>query len=70
MALSCSDKQHLTSEVLGLTANLDRLVASGSFSTNSVYLRDVRFTPERDQMLRGSKMTLCAISDQSAPQQK
>ena len=31
--------------------------------------RDVRFTPKSDRLLRGSEMTLCAISDQSAAQQ-
>jgi hypothetical protein len=30
---------------------------------------DVRFTPKSDRLLRGSKVTLCAISDQSAVQQ-
>jgi hypothetical protein len=32
-------------------------------------LADVRFTPESDRLLQRREMTLCAISDQSAPQQ-
>jgi hypothetical protein len=32
-----------------------------------VALADVRFTPESDRLLRCREMTLCAISDQSAP---
>jgi hypothetical protein len=31
---------------------------------------DVRFTPESDRLLRSSEVSLCAKSDQSAPQQK
>jgi hypothetical protein len=31
---------------------------------------DVRFTPDSDRLLRCREMTLCAISDQSAVQQK
>jgi hypothetical protein len=31
---------------------------------------DVRYYPESDRLLRRSEMTLCANSDQSAPQQK
>jgi hypothetical protein len=33
-------------------------------------LADVRFTPESDRLLRCRELTLCAISDQSALQQK
>jgi hypothetical protein len=31
---------------------------------------DVRFTPESDRLLRRGRCPLCAITDQSAPQQK
>jgi hypothetical protein len=33
-------------------------------------LGDVRFTPESDRLLRCREVTLCAISDQNAVQQK
>jgi len=41
----------------------------GSKATMSVPRHDVRYSPNSDHLLRGSKVTLCAISDQSAMQQ-
>jgi hypothetical protein len=42
---------------------------NGSKATLSTPPGDVRFTPESDRLVRSSEVTLCAISDQSAPQQ-
>jgi len=41
-----------------------------SLASFSAPWHDVRFTPESDRLLRSGEMTLCAISDQSALQQK
>ena len=46
----------------GYTMANDRLRAPPQFF-------DVRFTPNNDRSLRRREMTLCANSDQSAPQQ-
>jgi hypothetical protein len=56
--------------VLCTTANAHREMSKWVKSDVSGALADVGFYPESDRLLRRRKMTLCAISDQSAPQQK
>jgi len=45
-------------------------VGFGLKATPLTLCGDVRFTPESDRLLRRREVTLCAISDQSAAQQK
>jgi hypothetical protein len=52
------------------TANHPAEISRWVKSVISGALADVRFTPESDRLLRRREMTLCAISDQSAVQQK
>jgi hypothetical protein len=66
---STSHRRHPGHALLCGAANLTARCPLWVISVFSKRGTDVGFTPNSDRSLRRREMTLCAISDQSAPQQ-